>query len=112
MKKILFGILLFIFVTQVKAYTKAPIDITNMSLIEIKECLDKGIITSEQLVNLYLERIVEYNDLFNAIRVINESALDEAKNFDKLRLEGACIGRLCGVPILVKTNIIHHILFL
>ena len=105
MKKILFGILLFIFVTQVKAYTKAPIDITNMSLIEIKECLDKGIITSEQLVNLYLERIVEYNDLFNAIRVINESALDEAKNFDKLRLEGTCIGRLCGVPILVKTNI-------
>ena len=33
--------------------------------IELKECLNKGIITSEQLVNLYLERIEEYNDLFN-----------------------------------------------
>ena len=102
-KAVIFVLLLFII--DVKAYTKAPIDITKMSFIEIKESLDKGIITSEQLVNLYLERIHEYNSLFNAIRVLNDNAIEDARKYDLLRKENKCNLKLCGIPILVKTNI-------
>lgn len=105
MKKVVLFLLLLIITLNVNAYTKAPIDITNMSLIELEECLNKNIITSETLVNLYLERIEEYNDLFNAIRVVNEKAVDEAIKLDEMRENGKCPSKLCGIPIIVKTNI-------
>ena len=56
----------FLLISKCIALTEAPVDVTKMSLIEIEEAMDKGYITSEQLVNIYLERIEEYNDKFNA----------------------------------------------
>ena len=106
MKKIIYVIiLLLVYTINVNALTKAPVDITTISLTEIEECLNKGIISSEQLVNMYLERIEEYNKNFNAIRVINENALDEAIKLDEMRKNGKVLGPLHGIPILVKTNI-------
>ncbi len=103
LKFIFLVIVLFPF--KVFAYTKAVIDVTSMSLTEIKEALDKGFTTSETLVQLYLDRIEEYNDDFNAINQLNENALEDAKVLDQERLEGNIRGPLHGIPILVKTNI-------
>ena len=59
MKKVFIVLLLSLFfVSKVSALTEAPIDINKMSMLEISDALDKGIITSEQLVNMYLERNV------------------------------------------------------
>ena len=102
---ILFVASFFLLLTSVSALTEAPVDITRMSLIEIKEALDKGYITSEQLVNMYLERIGQYNSLFNAINQKNEHALEQAKQLDRMRKEGNIKGRLHGIPIIVKCNI-------
>ena len=95
----------FLLLSSVLALTEAPVDITKMSLIEIEEAMDKGYITSEQLVNIYLERIEEYNDMFNAINQRNEHALEQAKQLDRMRKEGNIKGRLHGIPIIVKCNI-------
>ena len=95
----------FLLLSSVLALTEAPVDITKMSLIEIEEALDKGFITSEQLVNIYLERIDEYNSKFNAINQKNEHALEQAKELDKMRANGNIKGRLHGIPIIVKCNI-------
>ena len=95
----------FLLLSSVLALTEAPVDITKMSLIEIEEALDKGYITSEQLVNIYLERIDEYNSKFNAINQKNEHALEQAKELDKMRANGNIKGRLHGIPIIVKCNI-------
>ena len=84
----------FLLLSSVLALTEAPVDITKMSLIEIEEAMDKGYITSEQLVNIYLERIEEYNDMFNAINQRNEHALEQAKQLDRMRKEGNIKGRL------------------
>lgn len=100
-----FIISLFLLLGNVSALTEAPIDITSMSMQEISDALDKHIITSEQLVNIYLERISTYNDQFNAIRALNDNAINEAKELDKLRSEGKIKGVLHGIPVLVKTNI-------
>ena len=102
---ILFVASFFLLLTSVFALTEAPVDITKMSLIEIKEALDKEYITSEQLVNMYLERIEQYNSLFNAINQKNEHALEQAKQLDRMRKEGNIKGRLHGIPIIVKCNI-------
>lgn len=95
----------FLIINIISALTEAPVDVTKMSLIEIEEALDKGYLTSEQLVNIYLERIDKYNDLFNAINQKNEHALEQAKELDRMRKEGNIKGRLHGIPIIVKCNI-------
>lgn len=93
------------FLPSVKASTQAPVDITTMSIKEIQDAFDKGYLSSELLVKLYLERIEEYDNLFNSINTINPKALEEAKVLDQERLNGHRRGRLHGIPILVKTNI-------
>lgn len=100
----LFIMLLFL-ISNTNAKTSAPVDITTMSITDLSAALDKGYLTSETLVNLYLERIEAYNDKFNAINQINEHAVEQAKELDKERANGQKRSILHGIPILVKCNI-------
>lgn len=86
------------------ALAKAPIDITKLDLNELSKALDEGIITSENLIELYLDRINEYSS-YNAIISINDKAIDEAKALDKERAQGKVRSILHGIPIIVKDNI-------
>lgn len=90
---------------NVLALTKAPIDITNETVTSLSKALNEEIITSEELVNLYLERINEYNDKYNALITINENAINEAKELDKERQNGNIKSSVHGIPIIVKDNI-------
>ena len=107
MKKyiLFFSFALFLFISISFAETKAPIDITEMDIYDLSNAMEKGYITSEQLVTIYLERIDKYDILFNSINQLNDNALEEAKELDKERSEGKVRGRLHGIPILVKCNI-------
>lgn len=96
---------LLFFVTNVSALTKAPVDITKMGIIELSDALEKGYVTSEQLVQMYLERIEAYDDKFNSINQLNTNAVNDAKKLDQERREGHVRSKLHGVPILVKCNI-------
>ncbi len=102
---ILFLILFFSLITNVFSLSKAPIDITTATISELENYITKGYITSEQLVNLYLDRINTYNEKYNAILFINENALSEAKELDEKLASGNIMGPLHGIPIVVKTNI-------
>lgn len=102
---IAFTVSLFLFFGTVNALTKAPVDVTTMSIDEILVAMDKGYLTSEVLVNIYLERIEAYDDMFNSINQINEHAVEQAKVLDKERESGKLRGKLHGIPILVKCNI-------
>lgn len=105
-KKILVFLVLFLLlIPTIYAYSKAPVDITVMSISELENALDKGYLTSELLVELYLDRIEEYNKKYNAILFLNENAIKEAKELDLLRSKGEIKGILHGIPIVVKTNI-------
>ena len=96
---------LIAFLFLLVGFTKAPIDITTSSVIDLNKALQEEVISSETLVQLYLERIEEYNAQYNAILYINENALEEAKELDKKREDGNILGPLHGIPIVVKTNI-------
>lgn len=83
-KYVLFFLLaLFLFLNISYAETIAPIDVTSMDIYDLEDALDKGYITSEQLVNIYLERIEKYDVLFNSINQINPNALEQAKQLIK-----------------------------
>lgn len=107
MKKyiLFFSFALFLFISACYAETKAPIDITQMDVYDLEKAMEKGYITSEQLVTIYLERIEKYDVLFNSINQLNDDALNQAKELDKEREEGKIRGKLHGIPILVKCNI-------
>ncbi len=94
-----------LFPISVFASTKAVVDITSMSITDLADALEKGYLTSELLVTLYLERIETYDNEFNAINTINENALEEAKALDEERENGHVRSLLHGIPIVVKTNI-------
>ena len=100
-----FIFILFFSIQMVCALSKAPVDITKMSIVELQEAMEKGYLNSELLVNLYLDRINEYDEKFNSINQINETAIDEAKKLDEERKNGNVRGPLHGIPILVKANI-------
>ena len=100
-----FIFILFFSIQMLCALSKAPVDITKMSIVELQEAMEKGYLNSELLVNLYLDRINEYDEKFNSINQINETAIDEAKKLDEERKNGNVRGPLHGIPILVKANI-------
>lgn len=82
------------------------IDLMDASISELEMAMEKGELTAEQLVQMYIDRINAYDkslDL-NSIITINSKALDEAKELDKERAAGKIKGKLHGIPIIVKDN--------
>jgi Asp-tRNA(Asn)/Glu-tRNA(Gln) amidotransferase A subunit family amidase len=69
--------------------------------------LASGTITSQDLVEMYLERIAAYDQQgpsLNAIITVNPNALAEAKELDAERAANGSRGPLHGIPVIVKDN--------
>ena len=105
MRKKIFILFLILIPFNVFALTRAPIDITNETVTSLSQALNEEIITSEQLINIYLERINEYNAQYDALITINENAINKAKELDKERQNGNIKSSIHGIPIIVKDNI-------
>jgi amidase len=90
---------------EVTTTTISTVDLTEMNIYEIQEAVDDGYLTYEQIMNIYLERIEEYNDDNNAVLYINEQAIEEAKKADQEYKEKGRSSLIFGLPILVKDNI-------
>ncbi|HEY2493538.1 MAG TPA: amidase family protein [Paenibacillus sp.] len=75
-------------------------DITSM-----QTAMEEGTITSEEIVQAYLDRIDKYDLIINSILEINPEAIHIARALDKERKEQGSRGRLHGIPILLKDNI-------
>ncbi|HUR20072.1 MAG TPA: amidase family protein [Vicinamibacterales bacterium] len=71
------------------------------------KALDRGQVTSRQLVTQYLARIEAYDQAgpaINAFISLNPNALDAAAALDRERAAGRVRGPLHGIPIVVKDN--------
>lgn len=80
--------------------------IIDKTITELKEMLDKGEVTSRQIVEAYLKRIRERNPEINAyLYVAEEEALREADIKDAERKEGKEAGLIHGIPVAIKDNI-------
>lgn len=82
------------------------IDIMDATAAGLSEEMEKGNVTSEQLVQMYIDRIQAYDKKkkLNSIISINPNALEEARALDEERAAGTVRGPLHGIPIVVKDN--------
>jgi len=91
------------------ASAQADDGIDRMSLADMRQALDNGTLSSEQLVQHYLDNIRANNrqgQNINALVTINEQAIDQARKWDAKRAKhpDAQYAPLAGIPFVVKDN--------
>ena len=80
-------------------------DLQTATLADIQAAMDAGALTSEKLVQLYLNRIEAYDQQgpkLNAMITINPKALEEARALDAERKAKGPRSQLHGVPVVFK----------
>ena len=81
-------------------------NITNLTVHELMEKLEKKELTSEEIVNAYKERINEKEkDVQAFITLYLEEAEKKAKEIDQKRKNEEKISKFAGIPIGIKDNI-------
>ena len=112
MKKVkyLLVILMLFFPLSAECYTELPVSITDLTIIEIQEYVDKGVFSYEDLVRVYLDRISEYDEEYNSVLSLNKEAINIAKELDLEREEKGIRSLMHGIPILIKDNIDYTLL--
>jgi len=86
----------------------SSLQLVEASIPELQLALRSRLITSEQLVQMYLNRIAAYDKvgpMLNSFIHINANALEEARARDRDRQRGLAHGPLFGIPVLLKDNI-------
>ncbi len=86
-------------------------DVVETTIRTIQDAMARGTVTSEQLVQTYLERIASYDKgglRLNAVLEINPDALFIARAMDQERRLTGPRGPLHGIPLLIKDNIDTH----
>lgn len=82
-------------------------DVVEASIAQIRGALDRGIVTSVELVAAYLNRIAHYDRhgiRLNAVPVLNPTLFADAQASDIRRAEGRLIGPLDGIPYTAKDS--------
>ena len=80
-------------------------DITELTVHELKEKLDKCEITSEEITKSYLKRINEKESDINAfVTRLDEDAINKAKEIDSAKKANKELGEYAGIPIGIKDN--------
>lgn len=86
----------------------ARLNLVEATVAELLKAMQTKLITSEQLVEMYMARIAAYEDAgpaVNAFIHINSDAVVEAHQVDLHRHPGQARGPLEGIPVLLKDNI-------
>ncbi len=77
------------------------------TIADVNQGFDQGTLTSEQLVQLYLNRIKAYEERgpkINALISVNPNALAKARELDEERRKTGPRSPLHGIPIILKDN--------
>lgn len=80
------------------------IQVTEVSIADLRAALESGQTTAVELVQAYLARIDAYDGELNAVVVRNTEALAEARASDERRAKGATWGPLDGIPYTAKDS--------
>jgi hypothetical protein len=88
------------------------VKIEEASIDELQGHLERGELTSEQLVLCYLQRIWQTNEYINSVLEVNPDFLTIAAQLDEERRSGRVRGRLHGIPFMVCTSPFWGLLFL
>lgn len=79
--------------------------IVEATITDMQEAMDKGWINSEELIQLYIDRINLYDPILRSIIEVNPDAIEIARQLDIERQERGSRSMLHGIPIVLKDNI-------
>ncbi|QDG61737.1 amidase [Pseudarthrobacter sp. NIBRBAC000502771] len=82
-------------------------NVVEAGISRLRSALESGQVTSEELVELYLERIRKYDSsgiCLNAMVVMNPEAVAGAQASDRRRAAGFTLGPLDGIPYTAKDS--------
>src|SRR5882724_6325126 len=97
--------LLFLSALLLGVAQAAQFDLSTATIAELQAAMNKGMLTSEKLVQLYLARIEAYDQkgpALNTIITLNPHALEEARALDAERKAKGPRGPLHGIVVLAK----------
>ncbi|KAF5666583.1 glutamyl-tRNA(gln) amidotransferase subunit A [Fusarium circinatum] len=83
------------------------LDLLTAPAVDIAKALEAGTVSSEALVQQYLNRIHKYNGYLHAVIATTPTdiILPMARSLDNERAQGRIRGPLHGIPIILKDNI-------
>ncbi|HAP60323.1 MAG TPA: amidase, partial [Cytophagales bacterium] len=77
----------------------------ELTIAQAHTAFQEGTLSSEKLVQAYLERIEQYDPQLNSLTFLNPKALEEAKALDQELAKTGVLRPLHGIPLIVKDNI-------
>jgi len=86
----------------------AAVALEEATIAELQDAMTRGGLSSQDLVNRYLERIASIDEdgtALNSVLEVNPDARRIAKQLDRERKQGHVRGPLHGIPIMLKGNI-------
>ena len=93
---------------QAPGFRARPFALEELTVAELQDRIKQGVLSSEQITELYLERIAEIDrkgPALGAILETNPAAMAVARSLDKERKARGGRGPLHGIPVLIKDNI-------
>jgi len=84
---------------------RSEVQLVEATVDQLQHALRTGLLTSEQLVQMYQARIARYESLVNAYIYLNPNALAEARAIDGERRRGHKTNPMFGIPVLLKDNV-------
>ena len=82
-------------------------ELLTKTALQLADMMAAGEITSVELTRASLDRIKAHNPTINAfLHVDEEGALATAREVDEKRAAGEKLGRLAGIPIAIKDNLV------
>jgi amidase len=85
-----------------------PFSLEQTTIPDLQDRMAAGTLSAETLTKAYLARIARTNTAgpsLNAVRIVNEEALEDARALDRERGRGDVRGPMHGIPVLLKDNI-------
>ena len=101
----LHALLLALLVMPVANAGAIAFDLSTATIEDIQQAMDKGVLSSEKLVQLYLARIDAYDrrgPKINSVITLNPNALAAARALDAERKSKGARGPLHGIPVVLK----------
>ena len=84
---------------------RSRVQLVEATVDQLQHALRTGLLTSEQLVEMYQARIAAYESVVNAYIYLNPNALAEARAIDNQRRQGHKTNPMFGIPVLLKDNV-------
>jgi amidase len=78
------------------------IELMDLTIERVQAAFTAGTMSAEALTLACLEQINRWNPAYNAVIFSNHDAISTAREIDRRRRDGAPLGPLAGVPVVVK----------